>query len=215
MISRLSWLAAASVAEGWCCTFARCASSAAGSSVATGVATAVGMAPCASALSAARAATRSAKPPRPPRPQPRPPAAVPPRPPPRPPTAAPCWTAAAAASLSLLPWSTPRSCRSSAMIITIVAMAMGPPGLPSLPAQSERHFSPVNHFCSRTRPSSLRRMSRPCFHPLSTSEIFSSASSEALFLMACFHGVLGRPSSARWSASRICLRKWWRKSGRP
>eukprot|EP00966_Prymnesium_polylepis_P120836 2792216-Prymnesium_polylepis.1 len=69
---------------------------------------------------------------------------------------------------------------SFAMIITIAAIAIGPPGLPRSPEQKL----------------------------LSCSEIASRASSEALFKTACFHGVFGIPSWARWSRSRICCDMW-------
>ena len=86
----------------------------------------------------------------------------------------------------------PLSCISWAMVSTIAAMARGPPGLPSTPAQNEDHFAPVNHFCALTRLSSLRRQSRGCFHSESCSLICPRASSEALERMECFQGILGK-----------------------
>ena len=89
----------------------------------------------------------------------------------------------------------PLSCISWAMMSTIAAMARGPLGLPSIPAQNEDHFAPVNHFCAlsrATRLSPLRRQSRGCFHSESCSLICPRASSEALERMECFQGILGK-----------------------
>eukprot|EP00965_Chrysotila_dentata_P255036 6212078-Pleurochrysis_carterae.AAC.2 len=90
------------------------------------------------------------------------------------------------------------------MIITIVAMAMGAPGLPRSPEQNVDQRSPVNHLFSRTRLLSFRRQSRGCFHSLSCSLMAARASSDALFMTPNFHGVFGSPSFARCRESSIC-----------
>ena len=104
---------------------------------------------------------------------------------------------------------------SSAIINSIVANAIGPPGLPRNPAQNERHASPVNHFCARTLLSSFRRQSRGCFHSFNFSEMSSRASSEAWFVTPCFHGILGALSSDKCNASRICSLMSCSKNGSP